>query len=234
MRHPSLLKQQAAAQRKVRERPRKSPSPVKPNVQPANPDLPNDHSYWVLNRLLVKSIVSIVIVALTLWVRDHPLSVPNEIKDPIAELAVSSFSFASMQEKWGHYIGYGETSSRPAVYTSDLLYAAPVLSMGDSTMEKQGDQLLITAVKGENVYATEAGIVLFVGDQVGEQMLVLQHADKRQTIYKSIVPTALRPFDHVDRGEPIGQVLGDSGFSLSIRDDQGYLDPSTLFMDNEE
>ena len=182
----------------------------------------------------MKSIVSIVIVAICLWVRDHPLSVPDKVTEPILSLASSTFSFASMQEKWGHYVGFSETSSDPVVYTSDLLYAAPVLSLADSNMTKLGDHLLITASKGENVYATEAGIVLFAGEQENKQVIVIQHADKRQTIYERIVPAGLRPFDHVNRGETIGQVVDDGGFTFSVRDDSGFVDPSTLFLDHEE
>jgi len=231
LRHPSLVKQQAAAKRKHRGRPKPKQSISYKGTSPSTSPV---RSFGFANKLIVKSVVAIVIVAICLWVRDHPLSIPSKITDPIVSLASSSFSFASLQEQWGPYIGFNQTSSEPVVYTSDLLYAAPVLSLETTNMTKQGDQLMITANKGENVYATESGIVLFIGQQLTDKKIVIQHADKKQTIYENVSPTQLRPFDHVSRGETIGTVRDDSGFIFSIRDDHGFLDPSSLFLDHEE
>ncbi|KIL46133.1 M23 family metallopeptidase [Jeotgalibacillus campisalis] len=232
MRHPSLIKIQAAEKRKGRGRKvsdRKTlPTMKKETLQTP----PSDQAYWFVNRLLVKSIVSVVIVAAALWIHDHPNLIPDKVKEPIITLAATTFSFASLQEKWGGYLGYGETGPESSVYSSELLYAAPVSSFSDSTMSKQGDQLVISADMGENVYATESGIVLYIG--TNEKMMVIQHADDRETIYERVNPAAFRPFDHVQRGQIIGQVLDDEGFMFSVRDKQGFVDPADLFLENEE
>ncbi len=191
-------------------------------------------SISIVNKLVVKSVVSIVIVAICLWIQDHPDTMPQDIREPFVKLVNSSFSFASMYEEWGKYVGFGETSTTPTVYTSDVLYASPVLSLGNSTVTKQGDQLLITAAKGEIVYSAESGIVLFVGERNDEQVVMIQHSDKRQSIYQNILPVALRSFDRVNRGEAIGQVLNEEGFVFAVRDEQGFLDPSLLISEHEE
>ncbi|WP_167578588.1 M23 family metallopeptidase [Jeotgalibacillus proteolyticus] len=231
MRHPSLLKHQAAERRKSRARKKLQKSP--PEGVKEAVSLSGDQSYWAINKILVKAIVSVIIVAACLWVQDHPASFPKEISAPIKSLAGKTFSFASMQEKWGHYIGYEGTSSEAALYTSDFLYAAPVSSFTDSAMSKQGDQLVIAAIKGESIYATESGIVLFVGKKQNEDTVIIQHADDRQTIYESITPAVLRPFDPVQKGQMIGQAASNDGIKFSVKDSEGFLDPSSLFLENE-
>ncbi|MDG5470944.1 peptidoglycan DD-metalloendopeptidase family protein [Jeotgalibacillus sp. ET6] len=233
MRHPSLIKMQAAEKRKGRIG-KITPRRTVPVQKQEPSSSPQDQAYWFVNRLLVKSIVSVVIVAAALWIHDHPQSIPDKVKEPIITLAATTFSFASLQEKWGGYLGYSESGPQSAVYSSELLYAAPVSSFSDSTMSKQGDQLVISAGKGENVYATESGIVLYIGAVENERMMVIQHADDRETIYEGIDPASFRPFDHVQRGQIIGQVVGGGGFMFSVRDKQGFLDPSELFLENEE
>ena len=222
MRQPSSIQKKAEEIRKGR---RSKGSTVSP---------PTSQSISIVNKLVVKSVVSIVIVAICLWIQDHPDTLPQDIQEPFVKLVNSSFSFASMYEEWGKYVGFGETSTTPTVYTSDVLYASPVLSLGNSTVTKQGDQLLITAAKGEIVYSAESGIVLFVGERNDEQVVMIQHSDKRQSIYQNILPVALRSFDRVNRGEAIGQVLNEEGFVFAVRDEQGFLDPSLLISEHEE
>ncbi|MEW9500567.1 peptidoglycan DD-metalloendopeptidase family protein [Jeotgalibacillus marinus] len=222
MREPSLIQKKAEEIRKGRG---SNGSTVSP---------PTSQSISIVNKLIVKSAVSIVIVAICLWIQNHPDTLPQGIKEPFVKLVNSSFSFASMYEEWGKYVGFGETSTTSTVYTSDVLYASPVLSLGNSTVTNQGDQLLITAAKGELVYSAESGIVLFVGERNDEQVVVIQHSDKRQSIYQNILPGALRSFDRVNRGEAIGQVLNDEGFVFAVRDEQGFLDPSLLISEHEE
>ena len=87
---------------------------------------------------------------------------------------------------------------------------------------------------GTSVAAVNAGTVLLAGPLFFEgNCVVLDHGQGLQTIYMHLSEIAVRPGDHVGRGQNLGQVGGTGRATgphlhLAVRWRGEYLDPATL------
>ncbi|KIL44551.1 M23 family metallopeptidase [Jeotgalibacillus soli] len=225
MRHPSLLKQHSRSRRAKRSSRRISASPV-------------DQHPSLFQKLVVKSIVALLIVFTTIGIQQQKIPMPEPIKADLGNLMNDSLPFAWLYEEWGGYVGFKIPASESGISNITAeeggMYALPVSSTVSSKITRHGDELLVTAVKGENIVAAEAGIVLFVGERQNGETVIIQHPDQRQSYYRNVTLGSLRTFDYVERGENIGYVKENEGFYFSIQDETGFLDPSYLFLVDDE
>ncbi|MBM7578824.1 M23 family metallopeptidase [Jeotgalibacillus terrae] len=152
-------------------------------------------------KLLVKSILAgLLIICFTaseddLWSLEQLVDLQRTIH--------TSFEFASHYDAFGTQLGFVS-----GIETDDKTVVPVSANFTQEALE--GTETAILSVAGEPIFAPRSGIVLFAGQTDGENMIVLQHPDRKKTVYRSVVADQVKTFDLVNAGEQIGYVPGKS------------------------
>ncbi|WP_166786790.1 M23 family metallopeptidase [Jeotgalibacillus salarius] len=151
-------------------------------------------------KFLVKTIFAGLIAVLFTASEDDLWSLPQLID--AQDVLYSSFEFATHYENWGKHLGLsneGMTNHQTVMPVS--------VSFSQEALE--GNQTSIASVAGEPIFAPRSGVILFAGQSAGENVVVMQHTDRKKTVYVSVVPDKIKTFDLISAGEQIGYAEND-------------------------
>lgn len=126
-----------------------------------------------------------------------------------------------------------EFLSKPAQGTNDKLYA-PTSGKITTPFQSSSPGIWIEGNDDQRVYALAAGWVIYA-DRSTEHgfTVIIQHADRMQSVYANLVDVDLKKNDWVEGGEQIGQLIerddrGTYPFFFAIKKDEQYLDPQDV------
>ncbi|MDZ5712353.1 M23 family metallopeptidase [Jeotgalibacillus haloalkalitolerans] len=152
-------------------------------------------------KFLIKTILAGFIAVLFTASEDDLWSIDQLIE--AQDVLYSSFEFAAHYDQWGRHLGFMND-----LYT-DTETVMPV-STSFHQEALSGDRAVIHAAAGEQIFAPRSGVVLFAGEAEGESLVVMQHPDKKKTVYLSVVPAGIETFDLVNAGDQIGYAEGEA------------------------
>lgn len=152
-------------------------------------------------KFLIKTILAGLIAVLFTASEDDLWSIEQLIE--AQDILYSSFEFAAHYDTWGKHLGFGndiETDDQTVLPVSASFYQEALSGYGS----------VIESAAGEPIFAPRSGLILFAGEAEGENVVVMQHPDRKKTVYMSVVPNGIKTFDLVNAGAQIGYADGDT------------------------
>ncbi|AJD91653.1 hypothetical protein JMA_23360 [Jeotgalibacillus malaysiensis] len=146
-------------------------------------------------KFLIKTILAGLIAVLFTASEDDLWSIEQLIE--AQDVLYSSFEFAAHYDQWGKYLGFSDEIG------TDAETVMPV-SASFHQEALSGKSTVINSVAGEPIFVPRSGLILFAGETDGKNVVVMQHPDRKKTVYLSVVPERIKTFDLVNAGERIG------------------------------
>lgn len=150
-------------------------------------------------KFLIKTILAGLIAVVFTASEDDLWSIEQLIE--AQDVLYSSFEFAAHYDTWGRHLGFMsevETDDQTVIPVSASFYHEAL----------SGKSSVIESAAGEAIFAPRSGLILFAGEAEGESVVVMQHPDRKKTVYLSVVPKGIKTFDLVNAGERIGYTDG--------------------------
>ncbi len=199
------------------------------NVEPSATKKRTAHSR--IPSILMKAMISISLFFVVAIVMQSNQPYLHSAKVWTSNTLTNDFPFAQVHAWYTKNFGspLGFEPKLPVSNADDSTFQLPVSGNVTEHFQSNGTGVYITPEDSEDIYAWEAGIIVFVGKKKAtNKTVVIQHADGGKTTYGNMSDTDVHLYQHVRKNQQIGSFdIADeeSAVFFSLEQENSFIDP---------
>lgn len=184
-----------------------------------------------LTGLIFKAILASILFFSVAILMDGKHESLTKSKAVVTSILTNDFPFAKVNVWYQDVFGspLAMPSNGDFKYTAEHEAVLPVSGQVTETFQVNGKGVKITPGKQTDVYAHQAGIVIFAGnDSETDRTIIIQHADGTDSSYGFLNKMEVHHYQYVSANQRIGSFTPEEGKEavyFSLEKDNSYLDP---------
>jgi len=192
----------------------------------------------IRNGFILRCLISIVLVIVVAVIHSLPNEEFKSARGWIGQAVDKDFQFAKVANWFstntGNLYSFLPFDLNKPNDTVEQVTAIPVSGRLLESFKKNGKGIIVETVLDKNVEAIDAGVVIFVGEDLTHgKTVIVQQADGMDVWYGELQEIYVTLYEHVQKGQALGQVTpsedGSQGeYYLAIEQDKQFIDPTKV------